>query len=326
MRRVLLAVALVAVCLAFSASASGALHEGSRATAVAPQPVRIAAVGDIACKNPPANNKHVCRYDDVSDLIAAGGYQAFLALGDNQYEAGSYPDYLQNYDAYFGRLLPITDPVPGNHEYGTAHAAGYFRYFGPIARGPDGWYSFELGGWHVIALNSAICSPYTGAACDAGTPEYDWLRADLASHPNSQYPCTLAYWHHPVWDWEKYQNNHWVQSYDYDRAKPFWKLLYRAGADVVLSGHNHNYQRYAPMDGAGLSDPAHGIREFIVGTGGRNLNNLGSPSTMPPTFITGQSSSFGALSMTLRAGSYDWSFQTAAGSPLYADAGTASCH
>jgi hypothetical protein len=98
--------------------------------------VRIAAVGDIACKNPPGNNPHVCRYDSVSDLIAAGGYRAFLPLGDNQYEAGSYTDYLANYDVYFGRFLPITYPVPGNHEYGTADAAGYFDYFGNIARGP----------------------------------------------------------------------------------------------------------------------------------------------------------------------------------------------
>jgi len=288
--------------------------------------VRIAAVGDIACKNPPANNPHVCRYDSVSDLIAAGSYQAFLPLGDNQYEAGSYTDYLANYDVYFGRFLPITYPVPGNHEYGTADAAGYFDYFGNIARGPGGWYSYDLGSWHVIALNSAICSPSTGAPCDAGTPEYDWLKADLAAHPNSRYPCTLAYWHHPVWDWEKYQNNHWVQGYDYDRAKPFWQLLYRAGADVVLNGHNHSYQRYASMNATGGADPAHGIREFIVGTGGRNLQNLGSVSTMPPTFVTGQGSSFGVLALMLRPSSYSWSFKTADGSPAFTDTGTASCH
>jgi acid phosphatase type 7 len=323
MRRMLLGTTLVAVFVACTTGASAA--PGYRAVVVS-APVRIAAVGDIACKNPPGSNPHVCRYDDVSNLIAAGGYQAFLALGDNQYEAGSYPDYLADYDAYFGRFLPITYPVPGNHEYGTADAAGYFQYFGDVARGPNGWYSYDLGGWHVIALNSAICSPYTGAACDAGTPEYDWLKADLAAHPNSRYPCTLAYWHHPVWDWEKYQNNHWVQSFDYDRAKPFWQLLYRAGADVVLSGHNHNYQRYAPMNAAGAADASRGIREFIVGTGGRNINNLGSVSTMPPTFVTGQDTSFGVLALTLRADSYGWSFKTTAGSPAYADSGSAACH
>jgi hypothetical protein len=323
MGRMLLVATVVGVFAACTASAAAA---PSPRGAVVPAPVRIAAVGDIACKNPPGTNPHVCRYDDVSNVIAAGGYQAFLALGDNQYEAGSYPDYIANYAPYFGPFLPITYPVPGNHEYGTADAAGYFQYFGDLAHGPNGWYSFDLGSWHVIALNSAICSPYTGAACDAGTPEYEWLKADLAAHPNSRYPCTLAYWHHPVWDWEKYQNNHWVQSFDYDRAKPFWQLLYRAGADVVLSGHNHNYQRYAPMDAAGAADPSRGIREFIVGTGGRNINNLGSVSTMPPTFVTGQDTSFGVLALTLRAGSYDWSFQTAAGSPAYVDLGSAACH
>jgi hypothetical protein len=117
-----------------------------------------------------------------------------------------------------------------------------------------------------------------------------------------------------------------VQGYDYDRAKPFWQLLYRARADVVLNGHNHSYQRYAPMNATGGADPAHGIREFIVGTGGRNLQNLGSVSTMPPTFVTGQGSSFGVLALMLRQGSYSWSFRTADGSPAFTDTGTASCH
>ena len=321
MRRLLcIAVAAAAMVVPAAKAAGAPVRTASDAG------VRIAAVGDIACKNPPGNNSHACRYDSVSNLIAAGGYQAFLPLGDNQYEAGSYADYLANYDLYFGRFLAITYPVPGNHEYGTPDAAGYFDYFGNIAHGPGGWYSYDLGSWHVIALNSAICSPYTGAPCDAGTPEYDWLEADLAAHPNSEYPCTLAYWHHPVWDWEKYQNNHWVQSYDYDRAKPFWQLLYRAGADVVLNGHNHSYQRYAPMNATGGADRAHGIREFIVGTGGRNLQSLGSVSTMPPTFVTGQDSSFGVLAVTLRPGSYSWSFRTADGSPAFSDAGSAACH
>jgi hypothetical protein len=321
MRRLLCVLAAV-----FGITVSMASSAEARPRLVSAPGVRIAAVGDMVCKNPPARNPHVCRYDRVSDVVAAGSYQGFLPLGDNQYEAGSYADYVANYDPYFGRFLPITYPVPGNHEYGTTDAAGYFQYFGDSAHGPDGWYSYNLGGWHMIAINSAICSPSTGAPCGPGTPEYDWLKADLAAHPNGQYPCTLAYWHHPVWDWEKYQNNHWVQSYDYDRAKPFWQLLYRAGAEIVLNGHNHNYQRYAPMDAAGRSAPATGVREFIVGTGGRNLNNLGSVSTMPPTFATGQATSFGILALTLRPDSYNWSFRTADGSPAFTDTGTASCH
>jgi hypothetical protein len=317
---------IVAVALAAATLIGSSDLIGGPAAASA-NSVTIAAVGDIACKNPPGNNVHVCRYDDVSDLIAGHGYDAFLALGDEQYEYGRYADFLDNYDPYFGRLLPRTYPVPGNHEYGTTDAAGYFRYFGDDARSAGGYYSFDLGAWHVIALNSAICSPFTGAPCGPGTPEYDWLKRDLAAHPNAEDPCTLAYWHHPLFDWEKYQNNHWIQSFDLDRGKPFWRLLQRAGADVVLTGHNHNYQRYLPMDADGSFDPSHGLVEFIVGTGGRNTNELGSPSTRPPTFVTGQDDAMGILSMTLTDGSYSWRWIPAAGQPTtFIDAGTASCH
>jgi len=319
MRRWMLVMAMVA-----SAAVTAATAADARAPGTAP-PVRVAAVGDIACKSLPGNNAHACRYDDVSDVIADGGYQAFLALGDEQYEYGRYQDFVDNYDAFFGRLLPITEPVPGNHEYGTDGAAGYFHYFGAIAHGPRGWYSFDIGGWHVIALNSAVCSPSTGSPCGLRSAQYRWLQADLDTHPNARYPCTLAYWHHPVWDWEKYQNNHWIASYDLDRARPFWRLLVARGADVVLNGHNHDYQRYAPMDGRGRRD-ARGVREFIVGTGGRNLNGLGSPSTRPPTLEAAQATSFGVLALTLRPDGYGWRFQTAAGSPAYADSGSAACY
>ena len=298
----------------------------SAGAAAARDPV-IGAVGDIACKNPPGNNTQVCQYDDVAALAASLHLDRFLPLGDNQYEYGSYQDYLDNYDPYFGALNAIADPVPGNHEYGTAGAAGYFEYFGSLAHGPGGYYSYDLGGWHVIALNSAICSPYYGAPCGPGTPEYEWLKADLAAHPNSAFPCTLAYWHHPLFDWEKYQNNHWIQSFDLDRSKPFWKLLYAAGADVVLTGHNHNYQRYAPQTPKGVYDPVSGIVQFIVGTGGRNTNNLGSSSTQPPTFVTGQAFAFGLLEMTLHPGSYDFEFVSAPGQPEYHDSGpNVPCH
>jgi len=320
-RTPIISAAVAAVALL---GASAVTEEPAVATTTS---VTIAAVGDIACKNPPGNNVHACQYDDVSDLIAGHGYDAFLALGDEQYEYGRYADFVDNYDAYFGRLLGITDPVPGNHEYGTTDAAGYFRYFGSVARNHRGWYSFDLGSWHVIALNSAICSPYTGEPCGRGTPEYEWLKRDLAAHPNADDPCTLAFWHHPLFDWEKYQNNHWIQSFDLDRGKPFWRLLQRAGADIVLTGHNHNYQRYLPMDADGTFDPVRGIVEFIVGTGGRNTNALGSPSTRPPTFVTGQGDAMGILSMTLEAGSYSWRWIPAAGQPSdFIDSGSADCH
>ena len=203
----------------------------------------IAAVGDIACKNPPGNNRKVCQYDDVAALIERGDYDKFLPLGDIQYEKGSYKDYRENYDVYFGDLMSISEPVPGNHDYGVTDANGYYRYFGELAHGPDGYYSYDLGAWHVIALNSAICPAVTG--CGPGDPQYRWLKADLAANDAA---CTLAYWHHPRYDWLKYQNADWTEDYEFLRTAPFWNLLYDAGAELVLSGHNHNYSRWQPMD------------------------------------------------------------------------------
>lgn len=281
---------------------------------------KIAAVGDIACKNPPGNNRQVCQYDDVAAAIARRDYDRFLVLGDVQYEYGRYRDFVDNYDRYFGRLLPITEPVPGNHDYGTAGAAGYYRYFGRIGHGPDGYYSYDLGDWHVVALNSAICPAFTG--CGPGDPQYEWLRSDLAA---SDALCTLAYWHHPRLDWLKYQNADWTEDYEFLRAKPFWDLLSAAHADVVLSGHNHNYSRWKPMDANLAADPS-GIRQFIAGSGGRNLNNLGSASTRPSTFARGWAGGFGYLEMTLHPAGYDWRFMPADGQLTFVDEGSGSCH
>jgi hypothetical protein len=290
------------------------------AAPASPAPIRIAAVGDIACKNPPANNRQVCRYDDVAAAIERGDYDRFLVLGDVQYEYGRYRDFLDNYDRYFGDLLAITEPVPGNHEYGTADAAGYFRYFGARAHGPGGYYSYDLGGWHVIALNSAICPAVTG--CGPGDPQYEWLRDDLATNDAT---CTLAYWHHPRLDWLKYQNADWTEDYEFLRSKPFWNLLSAAGADVVLAGHNHLYSRWKPMDARLDADPT-GIRQFIVGSGGRNLNNLGSASTKPDTFARGWDDGFGFLELTLHETGYDWRFVPADGQLNFVDEGSGSCH
>ncbi len=210
-------------------------------------------MGDIACKDPPRNNRRVCQYDNVSRLVSGAGLDAFLVLGDEQYESGRYRDFEQNYNRYFGQVLDISYPVPGNHEYGTPNASGYFRYFGDRADSPGVYCSFDLGAWHVIALNSAICSPYSGTPCGPGNPQYDSLKVDLAAHPNTEYPCTLAYFHHPRFDWLKYQRASWAESFDLARSAGFWRLLYRARADVILVGHNHNYQRWASHDPSGTS-------------------------------------------------------------------------
>jgi hypothetical protein len=288
----------------------------------APDPV-VAAVGDIACKNPPGNNPQVCQYDDVARLVKRGDYDRFLPLGDIQYEKGAYQDFRDNYAVFFGPLKPITEPVPGNHDYGVAGANGYYRYFGVRGHGPDGYYSYDLGAWHVIALNSAICPAGTG--CGPGDPQYEWLKADLAADHAS---CTLAYWHHPRYDWLRYQKANWVEGYEFLRTAPFWNLLYDAGADLVLSGHNHNYSRWQPMDKRLRYDPKRGIVQFIVGTGGRNLNGLGSQNTRPATFAAGQGSQFGILELTLHPDSYDYRFRSTLGAQSrFIDAGrNVACH
>ena len=290
--------------------------------AIASDPV-IAAVGDIACKNPPGNNRKVCQYDDVAALIARGNYDRFLALGDIQYENGELKNFRENYDVYFRDLKRITKPVPGNHEYGTPNARGYFRYFGARAHGPGGYYSYDLGAWHIIALNSAVCPAATG--CEPGDPQYEWLQQDLAANDST---CTLAYWHHPRFDWLKYQKADWTEDYEYLKTAPFWNLLYDAGADVVLSGHNHNYSRWLPMDADLNFDPERGIVQFVSGAGGRNLNSLGGPKTRPATFATGQSSEFGVLELTLHETSYDYRFRSTLGaSSNFIDAGSGiACH
>ncbi len=308
------------VALLVSALMLGVAALTPSAVPAAERPAKIAAVGDIACKNRPGNNRQVCQYDDVAAAIARRDYDRLLVLGDVQYEYGSYQDFVENYDRYFGRFLPITEPVPGNHDYGTAGAAGYYRYFGRIGQHADGYYSYDLGGWHIVALNSAICPAFTG--CGPGDPQYEWLQADLAA---SDARCTLAYWHHPRWDWLKYQNADWTQDYEFLRSKPLWDLLSAAQADVVLSGHNHNYSRWAPMDANGNRD-ASGIRQFIVGSGGRNLNGFGSKSTKPDTFQTGWARGFGFLQLTLRDEGYDWRFVPADDQPNFVDEGTGTCH
>ena len=183
MRQATAVIAAIGVLFAGAASLVPAQASSTGSAAVTVSDPVIAAVGDIACKNPPGNNRKVCQYDDVAALIKRGDYDRFLALGDIQYEAGSLQDFRDNYDVYFGDLMSITEPVPGNHEYGTEGARGYYRYFGDRGHGPDGYYSYDLGAWHVIALNSAICP--AGVGCGPGDPQYEWLQQDLAANEAS---------------------------------------------------------------------------------------------------------------------------------------------
>ena len=277
-------------------------------------PPVIAAAGDIACSPTSAYyNRGVgaelnCRQRATSDLLARGGYDAVLTLGDNQYERGELADYEAVYDRSWGRVKAITHPTPGNHEY-MSGAGGYFRYFGAAAGdAASGWYSFDLGSWHVIALNSN-CAQVGG--CWDGSPQERWLRNDLARHAGAK--CTLAFWHEPRFSSGAHGDN---VAYT-----ELWRALYEAGADVVLAGHDHDYERFAPQAPSGVLDTGRGIREFVVGTGGSHLRPFGAIREWSEVR---DATSVGILELRLRRDGYDWRFRPAVGS--FTDAGSGPCH
>jgi hypothetical protein len=275
--------------------------------ASAPDPV-IAAAGDIACgaETPSAAP---CHYEQTSDLLVQGDFDAVLPLGDTQYERGALSDYNTYYRPTWGRVIGITRPVPGNHEYSTRNASGYFDYFGAAAGDPTkGYYSFNLGSWHLIALNSNC----QNVACHRGSPQEMWLRADLAAHQNA---CTLAYWHHPRFTSGSVHHSN-------AQMQPFWQALYEFHADVALVGHQHNYERFAPQTPTGTPDPVNGIRQFVVGTGGKDLYPFSS--TPAPNSEVRHTGTFGVLKMTLHPTSYEWEFLPEAGT-TFMDKGTATC-
>ena len=276
--------------------------------------VKVAAAGDIACDpgssffNGGLGSGLNCRQRATSDLLVGAGYEAVLILGDIQYEDGTLAKFNASYDPSWGRVKSITRPSPGNHEYQSVSAAGYYAYFGAAAGDPaKGYYSYDLGEWHVVALNSN-CSSVGG--CGAGSPQEQWLRADLAANPAS---CTLAYWHHPRFS----SGEHGSDS----ATTAFWQALYDANADVVLGGHDHDYERFAPQTPSGALDLTRGIRQFVAGSGGKNVR------TFPTVLANSEArdvSSLGVLELTLGSGAYEWRFRPAVGS--FTDSGSAACH
>jgi acid phosphatase type 7 len=283
----------------------------------------IAAAGDIACDptsssfNGGSGTSNSCHAIKTSNMLANGGFAAILPLGDNEYYCGGYQAFVQSYDPSWGRVKAITHPAVGNHEYlasgGTdcdpaGKAGGYFQYFGAAAgNASQGYYSFNVGSWHLIALNSNCGS---AGGCSASSPQGKWLSADLAAHGNM---CTLAYWHIPLYSSGGRANAN---------SQYFWQALYAAHADVVLSSHDHTYERFAPQDPYGHLDTAGGIREFIVGTGGANHTSF---TTVAANSEVRNSTTFGIEEMTLHSNSYDWSFVPEPGG-TFTDSGTNSCH
>lgn len=230
-----------------------------------------------------------------------------FTLGDNAYPNGTPAEYAC-YDASWGRHLARTRPAPGNHEYYTPGAVGYYGYFGAAAGDPRrGYYSYDLGEWHIVALNSN-CAAIGG--CGAGSPQETWLRADLAAHPAT---CTLAYWH---------QARFSSGSHGSDAAfADLWRALYDGGADVILAGHDHDYERFAPQRADGTRDDQRGIRQIVVGTGGRSHYPV--VGTANSEAWNGTTS--GVLRLVLHPTSYDWQFVPIVGQ-AFADHGSARCH
>jgi hypothetical protein len=281
----------------------------------------VVAAGDIAC---PAGQVYIgddtegatnqvraphatCGQPATASLIGQLKPDAVLALGDTQYPNGAYSQYEGSYAKSWGQFRSVTYPAIGNHEYLTRQARGYFEYFGQRAGNPNqGWYSYDLAAWHVIVLNSE-CGHIRG--CRPESPEERWLAADLAAHPNG---CTLAYWHEPRWSSGSHGSNPLYSA--------IWGDLAAAGVDVVLNGHDHDYERFAPLSADGQVD-AKGVREFIVGTGGESHYKFHLPATGSQVRIA---NTFGVLRLALAPGAYEWRFVSVSGATL--DAGKAACH
>ena len=271
-----------------------------RTSAPTSAPVLIGA-GDIAdCSG---------QGDEATARLVRGTSGAVFTTGDNAYESGTASEFSDCYDPTWGRYKARTRPSVGNHEYYTPDASGYFGYFGKAAGDPKkGYYSYDLGEWHIVSLN-ARCENVGG--CGDDSPMVGWLKQDLASNPM---PCTLAYWHDPLFSSGYHGST--------PKMKPSWDALYEANAEVVLNGHDHDYERFAPQTPSGAADDSRGIREFVVGTGGRELRPFGTISAHSEVR---NSNTFGVLKLTLHPDSYEWKFVPVAGKS-FTDAGTSGCH
>jgi len=290
LKNIFLALAIISGLVGGSSypSPRPALAQGS-------DPVFVGA-GDIS--NCSHNN------DEATAKLLDGIAGTVFTLGDNVYPDGAPAEFTNCYGPTWGRHKDRTRPAPGNHDYHTAGASGYYNYFGASAGDPSkGYYSYNLGAWHIISLNSEV-----GYA--AGSAQEQWLRADLAANKSM---CTLAYWHHPRFS----SGNHGNST----RSQAFWQALYDYGADVVLSGHDHTYERFGLQNPSAQADSTRGIREFVVGTGGAGLYPF---PTIQPNSQVRNNTTFGVLKLTLHATSYDWQFVPIAGQ-TFTDSGTSNC-
>jgi hypothetical protein len=277
----------------------------------------VVAAGDIAsCAS---------KGDEATAHLLARIGGTVLTLGDNAYEDGTAADFRECYDPSWGKYKARTKPAPGNHDYHSVGetaigraigraigtAKGYFGYFRKAA-GPrgKGYYSYNLGQWHLLSLNSNCAEV---GHCDSSSPQIRWLKANLAANRNKR--CTLAYFHHPRFSSGEEHGST-------PEVKPLWDVLYAAGVDVVLSGHEHNYERFAPQGPNGRAAPKRGIREFVVGTGGESHYPIFEPIANSEVH---NDHTYGVLKLTLHPKGYEWRF-VPAGGETFTDSGSARCH
>jgi acid phosphatase type 7 len=314
-KQIALAVVLI-FALAAASRAAGAREYQSGSSVIAAERARHSP----AVKQAAGDDPVLIGAGDIADCADLAGAEAtaklleanpgtVMAIGDLAYPDGTRENFAC-YEKTWGRVKARTRPAAGNHEFHSAGATFYFEYFGSVAGDPkDGFYSYDLGAWHIIVLNSE-CKEVGG--CHRGSREEKWLRADLAAHPAA---CTLAYFHKPLFSSGGAHGND-------PEIQPFFQALYDARADVVVAGHDHDYERFAPQSPTGAADPQRGIREFVAGTGGKSHRTFAAPR---PNSELRDNTAFGVLKFVLHPNSYDWLFIPEAGKS-FSDSGSGSCH
>jgi 3',5'-cyclic AMP phosphodiesterase CpdA len=303
-------VILVSVCLIGLAVAAGvvvwaALPGGTEAADATGSQVLLAA-GDIAECDHQGD-------EETARILAQYPDATIAALGDLAYQHGTSEEYKECYSPSWGRFKDRTRPATGNHDNSTKNAQGYWDFFGDRGGPYDRYYySYDIGAWHVVVLNSDC---WRVGGCDASDPQTEWLRRDLELHPSL---CTLAYWHRPP-----FSSGRYGAPKDTERVRPLWGALYDEGVDVLLTGHEHSYERFAPMNTAGVREDAQGVRLFVVGTGGGNLRDF-EHDPLATTEVR-QHDTWGVLKLTLKPTDYYWKFLPVAGGS-FSDSGSGTCH
>jgi hypothetical protein len=285
--------------LLVAALASSRCSGGSVAPSPVPgpsSPAILVGAGDIADCNLPGSEATARLLDRTAGTV--------FTTGDNAYPSGTAEDYRNCYPPTWGRHIRRTRPTPGNHEYDRMGGAAYFEYFGSAA-GPVGlgYYSYNVGTWHVVALNSEI-------SMQLGSPQLSWLRDDLRT---SDSRCTVAYWHRPLFSSGQHGNH--------PETRELWRTLFEFGAEIIVSAHDHDYERFAPQNPDGLADAARGLRQFVVGTGGAGLRPFAAVRANSEV----RESVWGVLVLSLDDGSYRWEFQPVEGA-TFRDSGSGQCH